>query len=137
MLPKEGAYSHRFVRPSFRPSFRPSVQSYFSTTLGPNRIKLHILYKLRRTLRLCTSSGFQFDALTWKKGVSSIIPIFTGISFSFSQNFMKLHSNCLLKVSSCAFFLSMQNHFIGKGCLMSLKSLPKIPGFHGRGNEYF
>ena len=25
---------------------------------------------------------------------------FTGISFSFSQNFIKLHSNCLLKVSS-------------------------------------
>ena len=37
MLPEERAYSHRFVRPSFR----PSVQSHFSTTLGPNWIKLH------------------------------------------------------------------------------------------------
>ena len=41
---------------------------------------------------------FQFDALSWKNGVSCKVPIFTrsGISFSFRQNFMKLHSYIIM-----------------------------------------
>ena len=37
-------------------------------------------------------SVFQLDTLLWKKGVSCKISIFTIISFSFCQNFMRFYS---------------------------------------------
>ena len=65
---------------------------------------IQLLSKFHETSRLCcllkvSSRDFffiyvflQFDALSWENGVSCKIPIFTSISFSFSQNFMILHS---------------------------------------------
>ena len=63
MLPEE-----RDTASSFRPSFPPSVQSHFSTTFGPNWIKLHMLYKYLRTLRLYTSPGFSLRRSVMEKG---------------------------------------------------------------------
>ena len=61
----------------------------------------------------------QFDTVM-EKGLSCKIPIYTDISFSFCQNFMKLYTYCLLKVSPCSLvFLSMQNYVTGKVCSMS------------------
>ena len=37
-------------------------------------------------------SVYQFIALSWKKGVSCKIPIFTNTAFSFYQNFIKPHN---------------------------------------------
>ena len=48
--------------------------------------------------------------LLWKKGVSCKIPIFTNISFSFCQNFMKLHGYIIHLCGSCTMCLCFVIH---------------------------
>ena len=91
------------VRPNLRSSFCPSeaISPQLYQTLYMN------------SLGYCAdvhSPIFQFEAFPWKKGVSCKIPIFTNISFSFSQNFVKLHRS---SYTGCPkfFFLSMRCFF--------------------------
>ena len=54
-----------------------------------------------------------------KKGVSSKIPIFANISFSFCQNFNKLYNYITYSKFHHVLFIYVQNFVTRKWCLMS------------------